>query len=339
MSAKQSPVLQVDDLHVEFTGYEGVVNAVRGVDISINEGESLGLVGESGCGKTVTALALMQLVPRSNGRITKGRIRLWRGGRETDIATLDRDSTAMREIRGKDIAMVFQEPMTSLNPSFTVGFQIMESINLHQKVAKRDVRRKAVESLRDVGLPDPEEAIDRYPHELSGGMRQRVMIAMAVACNPRLLIADEPTTALDVTVQAQILDLMRQYRNRYKMSMLWITHDLGVVGELCDNVMVMYLGQVVEYSSVPSMFEHPKHPYSQGLLRCLPRIGGDVKEEPEPIQGNVPSPYETPVGCAFAPRCPRSFALCHDRSPSLAAVEGSQVRCWLYGREEEKSRD
>jgi len=333
---ERKPLLQVEDLHIDFAGEEGLIRAVRGVDLDIHEGESVGLVGESGCGKTVTSLSILQLLPRPKGRITRGRIRLWRDGREMDLAKLGFDSAAMRDIRGKDLAMIFQEPMTSLNPSFTIGFQIMEAIALHQKLAKREIKQTAIESLALVGIPDPVNTVDRYPHELSGGMRQRAMIAMAIACNPRLLIADEPTTALDVTVQAQILDLMKQYQQKFNMSLLWITHDLGVVGELCEKVVVMYLGQVVEYSSVHDIFHEPKHPYTQGLLKCLPRIGVRRSQELESIPGNIPRPSEVPSECAFAPRCPKVFAQCR-KPPGLVAVNRSQVRCWLYADVEGKT--
>jgi peptide/nickel transport system ATP-binding protein len=333
MSTNTKPLLRVEDLCIEFATEEGPVRAVRGVDLTIDEGESVGLVGESGCGKTVTALSLMQLVPRPRGRITRGAISLWRNGEVIDLVKLAFDSQAIREIRGRDLAMVFQEPMTSLNPSFTIGFQIVEAIALHQKIAKRDLRRAAIDSLSMVSIPDPSDVIDRYPHELSGGMRQRTMIAMAMACAPRLLIADEPTTALDVTVQAQILDLMKQYKKKRNMSMLWITHDLGVVGELCDRVVVMYLGQVVESNTVSGVFREPRHPYTQGLLRCLPLVGADEGQDLAQIPGNVPKPTDAPPGCAFEPRCPKAFARCR-QAPGLIDVGGCLVRCWLYERSE-----
>jgi peptide/nickel transport system ATP-binding protein len=328
MSTPTAPLLRVEGLRVEFAAEEGPVKAVRGIDLAIDEGESVGLVGESGCGKTVTALALMQLVPRPKGRITEGSIRLRRDGREIDLARLDVDGSAIRDIRGRDIAMVFQEPMTSLNPSFTIGFQILEAIKLHQKIPPREMKQTVMESLSLVSIPDPADTMQRYPHELSGGMRQRAMIAMAIACTPRLLIADEPTTALDVTVQAQILDLMRHYQQRRGMSLLWITHDLGVVGELCDRVIVMYLGQVVEQNSARGIFREPKHPYTQGLLTCIPAIGGGRTELAQ-IPGNVPQPTDAPRGCAFAPRCSRAFDRCSE-PPDLFPVDGCQVRCWLY---------
>ena len=330
---KSNPLLQVENLHVDFATHEGVVQAVRGVDFEINLGESVGVVGESGCGKSVTALSVMRLVPRPNGQISQGHIWLWRDGEKTDIVPLDFDSPAMRDIRGKEIAMIFQDPMTSLNPSFTIGYQIMEAIELHQEVSKDEARMRAIDALQSVSLPDASEAVDRYPHELSGGMRQRVMIAMAMACNPRLLIADEPTTALDVTVQAQILDLVGRYREQSEMAIMWITHNLGVVGELCEKVLVMYRGQIVEYAPVYNLFEDPKHPYTQGLLSCFPQLGVDNKQELVPIPGGVPDPFEVVAGCAFAPRCPHASEQCQN-PPPLIHIRESRVRCWLYNEDE-----
>ncbi len=329
MSEEPKPLLQVENLHVDFITHEGVVQAVRGVDFEIAMGERVGVVGESGCGKSVTALSIMRLVPRPNGRISQGHIWLWRDGEKTDIVQLDFDSPAMRDIRGKEMAMIFQEPMSSLNPSFSIGYQIMEAIELHQEVSKSEARARAIDALRSISIPDADEAVDRYPHELSGGMRQRVMIAMAMACNPRLLIADEPTTALDVTVQAQILDLVGQYREQSEMAIMWITHNLGVVGELCEKVLVMYRGEIVEYAPVASIFEDPKHPYTQGLLSCFPQLNLDSGQELAPIPGGVPDPFEVVAGCAFAPRCPHASEQCQNPPPLVSAGE-SQVRCWLY---------
>jgi oligopeptide/dipeptide ABC transporter ATP-binding protein len=271
---------------------------VDGVDLAIRRGETLGLVGESGCGKSVTALSIMRLVARPNGRISEGHIWLHdEQGKATDVTTLGFDSRQMRSIRGGDVTMVFQEPMTSLNPSYSVGFQIMETVLHHQPVSKLRAREMAVAALRGVNMPDPDDVVDRYPHQLSGGMRQRVMLAMAMVCNPRLLIADEPTTALDVTVQAQILDLVEQGRDKLGMAILWITHDLGVVGELCERVLVMYLGQVVEDAPVAAIFEEPKHPYTQGLLACSFIIGEGAGQDVDPIAGSVPGPFEQVAGC------------------------------------------
>jgi peptide/nickel transport system ATP-binding protein len=329
MAAAEKPLLIVDDLHVDFVTHEGVVRAVRGVDFTIGVGEKLGVVGESGCGKSVTSLAIMRLVPRPKGRISKGHIWLYRDGLKTDMVPLGYDSSAMRSIRGKELTMIFQEPMTSLNPCFTVGAQIVEAIQQHERLSSKQAREGAISALHSVGMPDPKETVDRYPHQLSGGMRQRVMIAMAIALAPRLLIADEPTTALDVTVQAQILDLVNECQAKYGMSLMWITHNLGVVGELCDNVIVMYLGEIVEYATVAEIFKQPLHPYTQGLLSCAPQLGADVKRELVPIGGVVPGPFDIPSGCSFAPRCAHRFAKC-DQAPPLFSKGGRQVRCWLY---------
>ncbi len=329
MSAAENPLLQIEDLHVDFATHEGVVRAVRGVDFGIGMGESVGVVGESGCGKSVTALSVMRLVPRPHGRISQGHVWLWRDGEKTDVVPLDFDGHDMRSIRGNEMAMVFQDPMTSLNPSFTIGYQIVEAIELHQEVSGEEARDRAVEALASVSISDPRDAIERYPHELSGGMRQRVMIAMAIACNPRLLIADEPTTALDVTVQAQILDLVEQYREQTGMAIMWITHNLGVVGELCEKVVVMYLGQVVEQAPATLIFEEPKHPYTQGLLSCFPQLEVESRQELAPIPGTVPGPFDVVEGCAFAPRCPHAWEQCREPPPLFKDGE-SQVRCWLH---------
>ena len=325
-----APLLKVENLHVEFSTHLGVVRAVRGVDFTVARGETVGVVGESGCGKSVTALSIMRLVARPNGRISAGHIWLHdEQGTATDVTTLGFDSRRMRSIRGGDVTMVFQEPMTSLNPSYSVGFQIMETVLHHQPVSKLRARELAVAALRGVNMPDPDDMIDRYPHQLSGGMRQRVMLAMAMVCNPRLLIADEPTTALDVTVQAQILDLVEQGRDKLGMAILWITHDLGVVGELCERVLVMYLGQVVEDAPVAAIFEEPKHPYTQGLLACSFIIGEGAGQDVDPIAGSVPGPFEQVAGCPYAARCPQAWDQCRETPPEVTHGR-SKVRCWLY---------
>ena len=325
-----APLLKVENLHVEFSTHLGVVRAVRGVDFTVARGETVGVVGESGCGKSVTALSIMRLVARPNGRISEGHIWLHdEQGTATDVTTLGFDSRRMRSIRGGDVTMVFQEPMTSLNPSYSVGFQIMETVLHHQPVSKLRARELAVAALRGVNMPDPDDMIDRYPHQLSGGMRQRVMLAMAMVCNPRLLIADEPTTALDVTVQAQILDLVEQGRDKLGMAILWITHDLGVVGELCERVLVMYLGQVVEDAPVAAIFEEPKHPYTQGLLACSFIIGEGAGQDVDPIAGSVPGPFEQVAGCPYAARCPQAWDQCRETPPEVTHGR-SKVRCWLY---------
>ena len=325
-----APLLKVENLHVEFSTHLGVVRAVRGVDFTVARGETVGVVGESGCGKSVTALSIMRLVARPNGRISAGHIWLHdEQGTATDVTTLGFDSRRMRSIRGGDVTMVFQEPMTSLNPSYSVGFQIMETVLHHQPVSKLRARELAVAALRGVNMPDPDDMIDRYPHQLSGGMRQRVMLAMAMVCSPRLLIADEPTTALDVTVQAQILDLVEQGRDKLGMAILWITHDLGVVGELCERVLVMYLGQVVEDAPVAAIFEEPKHPYTQGLLACSFIIGEGAGQDVDPIAGSVPGPFEQVAGCPYAARCPQAWDQCREAPPEVTHGR-SKVRCWLY---------
>lgn len=319
-------VLDVKNLQIQFRIEERYFNAVDNVNFHLDEGETLGLVGESGCGKSVTSLAVMRLLQhptRINGSVEfKGRNLLDLGERE------------MRSIRGNDIAMIFQEPMTSLNPVHKIGFQIVESLWLHQHVRGSQARKRAIELLQQVGIPRAEQIVDEYPHQLSGGMRQRVMIAMAMACNPSLLIADEPTTALDVTIQAQILDLMRKLTKENKMSTLLITHDLGVVAEMCDRVAVMYAGRIVEQGPVRQIFRNPQHPYTIGLLHAIPKIDGERKRLYS-IEGNVPSLRNMPQGCRFAPRCPHAMDLCRAQDPPLVQVEPDhQSKCWLHTSEE-----
>jgi oligopeptide/dipeptide ABC transporter ATP-binding protein len=300
------------------------------VSFSIARQETLGVVGESGCGKSVTGLSILALVPMPPGKIVEGEILYYRDGNVIDITKLNPKGKEIRSIRGNEIAMIFQEPMTSLNPVYTIGNQIMEAIILHQKVNKKEARARAIEMLHQVGIPSPEQRVDEYPHQLSGGMRQRAMIAMALSCNPSLLIADEPTTALDVTIQAQILDLVRSLQDRYRMAVMWITHNLGVVAELADNMVVMYMGKVVEQSDVRSAFHDPKHPYTQGLLHSIPSLA-KRKERLEPIKGVVPDPYDLPPGCVFSPRCPHVMEICEkEEPPSLEVVEGHYAKCWLY---------
>ena len=288
----------------------------------IEDGDCVGLVGESGCGKSVTSMSILHLLP-PKGRIVDGTIRF----KGRDITHLP--PAEMAKLRGKEIAMIFQEPMTSLNPVYTVGYQISEMILRHEKVSKKEARARAIEMLRLVNIPAPEKRIDEYPHELSGGMRQRVMIAMALSCNPELLIADEPTTALDVTIQAQILDLMRTLKQTLNTSIMMITHDLGVVAEMSDYVLVMYAGMVMEYSDVRSLFADPLHPYTQGLLKALPRMG-ESQEKLYVIDGVVPSLYELPTGCRFWPRCAYATERCKHEIPALYEVEGRKIRCFRY---------
>jgi oligopeptide/dipeptide ABC transporter ATP-binding protein len=318
-------LLTVEDLQTHFFTEEGVVRAVDGISLSIRPGETLGLVGESGCGKTVTALSILRLIPDPPGRIVGGTISL----EGKDLVRLPEEE--IREIRGKVISMIFQEPMTSLNPVFTVGEQVAEGIRHHQKVSKREAWERAIEVLRRVKIPDPARRAQEYPHQLSGGMRQRVMIAMALALNPKLLIADEPTTALDVTIQAQILELLLALKEEMKMAVLLITHDLGVVAETAERVVVMYAGRVVEEASVQQLFDNPLHPYTQGLLESLPKLeAGKGRQRLVAIPGLVPNLLELPRGCKFAPRCPKVIAECWPTEPELREVRpGHWARCIL----------
>ena len=313
-----TPVLEVRDLVTEFRTERGTVRAVDGVSFEIPARGTLGVVGESGCGKSVTALSIMRLVTTPPGRIASGAIRY--AGKDL-LALPERE---MRAIRGNRIAMIFQEPMTSLNPVFTVGDQVGEAVQLHQHKSRREARVAAIAMLKLVGIPSPEERVDAYPHQLSGGMRQRVMIAMALACKPDLLIADEPTTALDVTIQAQILDLLRQLQRDLGMSILLITHDLGVVAETCDEVVVMYAGRVVERAPTDALFAAPRHPYTAGLLRSVPT---GTHERLQEIPGMVPALDALPPGCKFADRCPRVAPRCRDEEPALVPLGATHVRC------------
>jgi oligopeptide/dipeptide ABC transporter ATP-binding protein len=316
------PLLRVEDLRTHFLTDEGVVRAVDGVSFEIHPGETLAVVGESGSGKSVTALSILRLVTSPPGRIVGGRI-LFKG---RDL--LELSSREMRAIRGKEISMIFQEPMTSLNPVYTCGEQIIEALVLHENIDRREARERAIEMLRVVGIPLPGQRVDEYPHQMSGGMRQRVMIAMALACRPAILIADEPTTALDVTIQAQILELLNRLRGELGMAVLLITHDLGVVAETADRVAVMYAGQVVEYCDVRSAFRRTLHPYTGGLLASLPRLG--VKRDTlRVIPGNVPNPAHFSSGCRFHPRCPVVEDRCRDREPPILTFDGTHLsRCW-----------
>ena len=322
-----APLLEVDDLQTHFQTRAGLVKSVDGVSFSIGEGELLGLVGESGCGKSITALSIMRLISPP-GKILGGSIRF--KGEELTTVSSDR----MREIRGDDIAMIFQDPMTSLNPVYTVGEQIAEALRLHKKLDRKEAWNAAVDAMREVSIPSPERRAKDYPHQLSGGMRQRVMIAMALACDPDLLIADEPTTALDVTIQAQILELLDNLRQTRKLAVLLITHDLGVVAEVADRVCVMYTGRIVEQSGVTELFADPKHPYTRGLLRSVPRLSDANSPRAtrlQTIEGTVPSPTDLPDGCHFAPRCEHRMEKCtHGTIPLYSATDGSLVRCVLY---------
>ena len=318
-------LLQVQNLKTSFFTPEGEVRAIDGVSFEIGEGKTLGLVGESGCGKSVTSLSIMRLIPSPPGKIVGGEI-FYRG---RDLLKLNNEE--MRKIRGNEISMIFQEPMTSLNPVFTVGNQIGEAIKLHQGLGKRETRQKTIDMLRLVKIADPESRVDSYPHQLSGGMRQRVMIAMALSCNPSLLIADEPTTALDVTIQAQILDLMKELQQKIGgMALLLITHDLGVVAEQADDVAIMYAGKIVERSNARRIFNHPFHPYTVGLLNSLPGIGEQKKKRLDAIPGVVPSPLNLPSGCRFRDRCPRAQDACAQAEPPLEEKEpGHTAACYF----------
>jgi peptide/nickel transport system ATP-binding protein len=331
-NAVRTAILEVEDLRTHFFTRDGVVRAVDGVSFHIEAGETLGIVGESGCGKSVTALSILRLIPPGQGRTVSGRVHF--EGRDL----LDLDDRAMRAIRGNRISMIFQEPMTSLNPVLTVGDQIAEAVMIHGGAARRDAMARAVAMLRLVRIPDPDQRASEYPHQLSGGMRQRVMIAMALACNPLLLIADEPTTALDVTVQAQILKLMLDLKERFGAAVMLITHDLGVVAETCQRVIVMYAGRKVEEASVLELFDRPLHPYTRGLLASIPRRrlglpGPGLGKRLSDIPGMVPSLLDRIPGCAFAPRCAFATPRCHAEAPPLVTRgPGHDVACWEVDR-------
>ena len=330
-------LIEIRDLEVRFKLKEGIVRAVNGVTFDLAPNRTLGIVGESGCGKSITAKAMMRILP-SRGEIVKGSIRLaprpgQNSGKPIDLTRLNPNGKEIRAIRGGDIAMIFQEPMTSLSPVHTIGNQICETILLHQKTTKQEAREKAIEMLRLVGIPMPERRVDAYPHELSGGLRQRCMIAMALSCHPRLLIADEPTTALDVTIQAQILNLIERLQEEMGMAVMMITHDLGVIAETADEVAVMYLGRVVEQSSAEAIFGAPRHPYTKGLLKSIPAIGGGNRERLASIRGSVPDPFTTPPGCPFHPRCGHCIkGVCDTGSPPAPrqVAAGHHAACHLY---------
>lgn len=318
-------LLEVKNLKTSFRDKDGhMVPAVDGVSFHVGRGETLGIVGESGCGKSVTSLSVMRLIAEPPGQVEADHI-LFEG-----VNLLSLNQEKMRQIRGNDISMIFQEPMTSLNPVFTIGHQIAEAVELHQGLSPAKAMLQAVEMLRKVGIPSPDKRVKEYPHQLSGGMRQRVMIAMALCCNPKLLIADEPTTALDVTIQAQILDLIKDLRDDMGMSIILITHDLGVVAETVERILVMYAGKVVEEASAIELFENPKHPYTEGLLRSIPRLEERKDERLYVIEGTVPNPLHMPKGCRFNPRCPYAEGKCREESPELLTIgEDHKVSCWF----------
>lgn len=330
MTSVPAPVLQVENLRAWFRTTRGVARAVDGVSFSLRPGRTLGVVGESGCGKSVTARCILGLL-RPPGRIEGGRILFRRAGRVLDLAALDPRGRAMRELRGNEIAMIFQEPMTTLNPVFTIGAQIVEAIRLHEPASRSAARQRAVALLDAVGMPSPQRQVEAFPHELSGGMRQRAVIAMALACNPAVLIADEPTTALDVTIQAQVLDLLRTMKRDTGASILFITHDLGVIAELADDVLVMYLGRVVERGPVRRIFHDPRHPYTRALLASSPSLGTPAQRRLPALRGNVPSPYEVPSGCAFRSRCSHAVERCRTVDPPFERVgPGHAVACHVH---------
>ena len=323
-------ILQVKNLKTYFHTEAGLVKAVNDVSFDVEKGKTLGIVGESGCGKSMTSLSIMRLIEKP-GKIEGGEILL----DGEDIVKMSEDE--MRKIRGKKIAMIFQEPMTSLNPVFTIGQQLIEALLLHENMTKKEAKERAIEMLKLVKIPLAERRFDEYPHQLSGGMRQRVMIAMALCCNPELLICDEPTTALDVTIQAQILDLINELKEKTGTSVMMITHDLGVIAEVADDVMVMYAGQVVEKASCDQIFDQPLHPYTDGLMKCIPKLDDDDTKELSVIKGMVPSFDDMPAGCTFCPRCPEAREICRCKMPDLVDVDGRKVRCFKYTKEWEEN--
>ena len=321
---KRSTVLEISDLRTEFDTPAGIVHAVNGISYQVHKGETVGIVGESGCGKSVSVLSVLRLLPRPAARIVSGRIRFL----DQEISQMS--EAEMRTIRGSQIAMIFQDPMTSLNPVRTIGYQLIEPLRLHLALGKKEARRRAVELLQMVGLPDAEDRLDECPHQFSGGMRQRAMIAMALSCTPRLLIADEPTTALDVTIQAQILDLVKRLRDQIGMALIWITHDLGVVAGLADRVIVMYAGYIVEDAPVYELYADARHPYTASLLRSLPRVDDSPGGKLETIQGQPPDLASLPVGCPFAARCPYVKDICREQNPPLEEIAPDhRIACWV----------
>lgn len=332
-------LVRIEHLHTHFHTDRGVVKAVDGVDLTVPRNRTIGVVGESGCGKSVMALSIMGLVARPPAHMT-GHVWLQTSqGTTVDMVAMHPKGRAIRSLRGREVAMIFQEPMTSLNPLFTVGHQIAEALRLHHKLTKKEAMERAVEQLDQVGISAPQRRVHSYPHELSGGMRQRVMIAMALSCNPSLLIADEPTTALDATIQAQILDLMEKLQAQYNTAIMMITHDLGVVAGLADKVAVMYLGQVVEVGPVRRVFKDEGHPYTEGLMQSIPILGRSEGQRLTPIRGMVPDPRMMPTGCRFAERCPRRMPVCDTPPPMVALSPDHAVRCWLFDDAKEVSDD
>ena len=324
----EKELLRVEELTVKFRTYNGEVTAVNNLELLLNENETLGIVGESGSGKSVTSLSIMGLLDEATSTVTGKAV--FRG---TDLIAMKEKEK--QHFRGNHLAMIFQEPMTSLNPLHKCGKQIIESMLIHTDISKTEAKEKAIDLLKLVGIPAPEQRFNEYPHQMSGGMRQRVMIAMALACDPQLLIADEPTTALDVTIQAQILEVLKELKERLKMGIILITHDLGVVSEICDRVIVMYTGKVVEQGLIREILDNPKHPYTEGLIAAIPNIN-DKKGKLSSIEGMVPQLNEMPKGCSFHPRCPYAMAICKEKRPAITTIEnGRRVRCFKYSTEEE----
>ncbi|MFD2830790.1 ABC transporter ATP-binding protein [Corticicoccus populi] len=333
MENHEHALLEIEGLKTYFKTKQGTGKVVDGIDLTLNKGETLGIVGESGCGKSMTSLSILQLIPHP-GKIVGGHVRL----NGEDLA--HKSEKEMRRIRGNQISMIFQEPMTSLNPVITIGEQIAETIRQHQKVGRKESHVRAVEMLKLVGIPSPEKRAKQEPYQLSGGMRQRVMIAMSLACNPEVLIADEPTTALDVTVQSQILKLMKNLQKQIDMGIIFITHDLGVVAETCDNVAVMYAGEIIEHSTTKELFKSPKHPYTQGLLNSLPRLNED-QDELIAMKGSIPSPMYEHIGCKFAERCPVAQPECFEKKPELIEYDDGEykVRCFVFDKNKKKGEE
>lgn len=332
MNDKNDIVISVRNLKTYFYTNQRCNKAINGVSMDIRKGKTLCIVGESGCGKSVTATSIMQLLPKLS-RIEEGEIIYHSGDERGDIRIdkLEKNGKEMRSLRGKDIAMIFQDPMTALNPVYTIGWQIQEMIRNHEKVSKKEARERALTLLTDMGIPNPQKRIDQYPHEYSGGMRQRAMIAMAVSCNPKVLIADEPTTALDVTIQAQIFELMNRLKEDYQTAIMMITHDMGVVCELADDVAVMYMGNIIESGTAEEVLGMPAHPYTRALLKSIPILGKGANQKIDPIRGATPDPYHRPSGCQFAPRCDFACELCNAKMPDEVILEGTHmVRCARY---------
>ena len=329
----EQPILEISNLRTYFFLEKVTVRALQGVSLTLPQRTTLGLVGESGCGKSIMAMSIMRLIQSPPGKIVEGKINLYRRRSQdvVDLTQLDPRGSEMRSIRGGEIAIVFQEPMTSLNPLYTVGDQIAEAVMLHHKLSHKEAMDRALEMLTKVQIGMPKQRLHEYPHQLSGGMRQRVMIALALSCNPSILIADEPTTALDVTVQAQILDLMNQLKSDFDSSIILITHNLGVVSQMAAQVAVMYLGKIVEFAETRELFHHPLHPYTVGLLHSVPVLGRKGKNLLEPIKGMVPMPTDEIRGCAFAPRCPHAMDICTVKEPAFREVQASHMAaCWLF---------